>query len=381
MQNNYSEHIKNIKQMDRYIQHLIEDLKTAAQNPPKPSYFENLPVFEDDLSMAELAMVPFKTIEELTGIKKEAFPNFDELHGRNWKALLDAIFEVFNSLKFKLIDVPKGMPKEWLYEAITSNWDCKVQYLPHSGMDIELCTGDPISCPYGIYCSCGIEWPDDEEYFELKREIPEKYEAFVAKMAKAIDAGLVGYLNANTLVLKTFQREIYDDPEKFGPLVGSDDEECEINIFASYFRVEPLFNFEVDDMMEAFTEQLSDDELKEKLFKILVADHPSERFNALVLPSKERQNWLSFKQAWLEDHVRATIWQEIKYNDALPEGVNGIFNDDGSRIDPSTVPIPSLCMLCKSFYTSDSEENILCLMNRNDQRNDPDFKCGAYESI
>jgi hypothetical protein len=363
--------------MERYIQQLIEDLEAVAQNPPKPSYIEKPPVFYDDPAIAELAMVPFKTIEELTGIKQEAFPNFNEMHGRNWKAVLDAIFEVFNSLNITLIDAPKGIPKEWLYEAITSSWQHPVQYLPESGMDLELCTYDPLTCPYGDLCDCGKEWPDEIA------EIPVEYEAFVPQIASAIDTGMVCFLYCDTLELKTITQAVYDDPEKFDALIdnGSDDENCVINIFANYFKVEPLQKYELYDMMKAFINGLFDKALQEKLFNALNSKNRIEHFNTLVLHSREKHNWLAYKQEWLEIHVRETIWQDIKFNDALPEGVNGIFNDDGSRIDPSTVPIPSLCMTCKSFYTGDAEENILCLLNRNDQRNDPDFKCGAFESI
>jgi len=63
------------------------------------------------------------------------------------------------------------------------------------------------------------------------------------------------------------------------------------------------------------------------------------------------------------------------------EEINGFYNDDGEKIDPELVPIPGLCVICKSHLADDWEENLLCLMNRYDQRNDDDFKCGAFEKI
>jgi hypothetical protein len=79
----------------------------------------------------------------------------------------EAIFKVFDSLGLTLVDAPSEIPPEWLYEVLTTNWDYPVQYLPSSGMDLELCTGDPKTCPYGEYCDCGEE-PDfsDEESSE-----------------------------------------------------------------------------------------------------------------------------------------------------------------------------------------------------------------------
>lgn len=60
------------------------------------------------------------------------------------------------------------------------------------------------------------------------------------------------------------------------------------------------------------------------------------------------------------------------------EEINGLFNDDGTRINPETVPKPSLCLTCKSDNAI-GEEEVLCLLNRNDQRDEVDFKCGSYQ--
>lgn len=57
----------------------------------------------------------------------------------------------------------------------------------------------------------------------------------------------------------------------------------------------------------------------------------------------------------------------------------GIFDDDGNPINPHSIPTPGLCLLCKSYDDVDPEENILCNLNRFDQRNEKDFNCGSYE--
>ena len=366
--------------MDKYIQQLIEDLQLAAQNPPKQSYFETPPVFDDDPSMAELSMVPFKSIEELSGIKEEAFPSFDVLHYRHWSTVLEAIFKLFDSLFIKLIDVPKGIPKEYLYDVITTNWDHPVQYLPESGMDLQLCIGDPQKCPYGDYCDCDYEWPDDEEHFELERNIPDIYEAYIPQIAKIIDGGMVCSLNTKTLELKTISLWVYGNPDKLDKQTGDESENLEINIFDKHFWVEPLLEYETGDMMESFTKYLHNQVLQEKLVDTLNSENWLEQFQTIISNSDEKQNWLNFKQTWLEEHARAIIWQDIEFNNKFAE-LNGFFNDDGTRIDPETVPTPSLCMLCQSFYEGDSEEDMLCVLNRNDQRNDKEFKCGAYRTI
>ena len=54
-----------------------------------------------------------------------------------------------------------------------------------------------------------------------------------------------------------------------------------------------------------------------------------------------------------------------------------IFDDDGNKIDPNLIPKPSLCVMCRK--DGDPAEEIFCLLNRNDQRGEEDFKCYAYE--
>lgn len=69
--------------------------------------------------------------------------------------------------------------------------------------------------------------------------------------------------------------------------------------------------------------------------------------------------------------------------DEIPyfEDLNGFFDDDGNKIDFQDIPIPDLCRICKSYHISDWDENLLCLMNRSDQRNEPNFICGAFDLL
>jgi hypothetical protein len=360
------------KKMDKYIQQLVEDLEAVAKNPG----------FEDEPSIVNLALVPFKTIEKLTGIKQEVFPDFNDLNSRHWRLVLDAIFKVFDSLKIKLVDAPRGMSKEWLYDTITNNWKKQVQHLPEEGMDLELCTGDQADCPYGLFCTCGIEWPDDEEYFEVEMEISEKYLPLLPKIAEAIDSGWVFVLFEDTLEQKTISQEEYYTPEDPDALISIlSREEDDIFSPSLRFTFEPLLVYERELMMEDFATRLKSGPLRKKLFNAFDSKNPIERFNTIVLQSDEKENWLVFKQNWLEEHIRAIIWQETRVSNYYDQEINGLYNDDGTRIDTASVPTPSLCMLCKSFYSGDPEENILCLLNRNDQRDEPDFECGAFEKI
>jgi hypothetical protein len=212
--------------MHLYLTQLIEDLESVANNPPPAPFIEPPPHMADNLIMAELALTPYKSIAEWTGIGAEVFPDMTDLAGGQWESVNEVIFRVFGALRLDLVDLPPDMPPEILYEVLTSNWDHPVQYLPSSGMDLELCTGDPQTCPYGDYCDHSLN-PDEQS----------------------------------------------------------------------------------------------------------------------------------------------------------PEFFDGIYNDDGTKADLTSVPIPGLCLICKSYQINDWDENLLCMMNRHDQKDDSDFKCGAFEKI
>jgi hypothetical protein len=149
--------------MQRYIEQLIEDLAEVAKNPPPPAYIETPPHLDESPEIAELALVPFKPISEWTGIGPEVFPDMTDLSGDECDRVNEAIFKVFDSLGLTLVDAPSDIPPERLYEVLTTNWYHPVQYLPSSGMDLELCTGNPMTCPYGEYCDCGEEQEFSDE--------------------------------------------------------------------------------------------------------------------------------------------------------------------------------------------------------------------------
>ncbi len=145
--------------MQRYVQQLISDLEQVAANPPAHPYIESPPHLEGNIEIAELALTPFKPISEWTGISQEEFPDMMQLSADQAHEINQAIFKVFVSLNIELIDAPDFLPPEMLYEAIIINWDMPIQFLPNAGYDLELCTYDPDTCPYGEFCDCYID-PD-----------------------------------------------------------------------------------------------------------------------------------------------------------------------------------------------------------------------------
>ena len=57
---------------------------------------------------------------------------------------------------------------------------------------------------------------------------------------------------------------------------------------------------------------------------------------------------------------------------------NGIYDDDGNKIDRSSLPIPDLCLSCENFLDDDWEANVLCDLSRADWNEEEAFQCGAW---
>ena len=57
--------------------------------------------------------------------------------------------------------------------------------------------------------------------------------------------------------------------------------------------------------------------------------------------------------------------------------LNGYFDDDGNQLDPYLNPKPGLCLIFNKDI--DPNEEILCNLNRLDQRNQDKFICYAFE--
>ena len=62
----------------------------------------------------------------------------------------------------------------------------------------------------------------------------------------------------------------------------------------------------------------------------------------------------------------------------MNEDTPKFYDDDGTEVNPDLIPKPSLCITCKKDESS-GKENILCDLNRADQKGEDEFICGAYE--
>jgi hypothetical protein len=53
--------------------------------------------------------------------------------------------------------------------------------------------------------------------------------------------------------------------------------------------------------------------------------------------------------------------------------------NDGNELDPATIRMPGMCLTCEKKDLPDEE--LLCDLNRLDQRDEKEFKCGAFVSL
>jgi hypothetical protein len=55
----------------------------------------------------------------------------------------------------------------------------------------------------------------------------------------------------------------------------------------------------------------------------------------------------------------------------------GLYDDDGTEINPDLIVKPSLCVSCRK--DEEPSEEILCMLNRADQEGEDEFRCDAFE--
>lgn len=214
--------------------------------------------------------------------------------------------------------------------------------------------------------------------------LDEEIEELVPKIAESIDSGLFCFLNRDTLEMEEVSKTLVEDPEEFEALTGETAESMNLKYtdWENYVTFGPLESHESFQIMEEFTENLEDKKLKGELFNALNHRKPFANFKDIIDNSRYRQDWFDFKKQWLENHVRRLILIDIdEVQKKFAKQFNGFYDDNGNKIDPETLPVSGLCVICKKHQIDDWDENVLCTLNRLDQRNEDNFKCGAFEKI
>jgi len=151
-----------------------------------------------------------------------------------------------------------------------------------------------------------IVLPDQDE---TGVEIPERYYNAVKEIAGSIDAGLVCFLNTNTLQIDELPKELVSSPSMYKMETGFSmkDFKPKYTSWKKYITIEPLESNESFKIMEKFVNQIENSILKERLVYALYNGRPFANFKKIIDNSEIRQDWFDFKDKKLQEYVKSMI--------------------------------------------------------------------------
>ncbi len=159
-----------------------------------------------------------------------------------------------------------------------------------------------------------------EEIFEEPDDtaiIPDKYREMVHSVAERIDCGLVCFINPDTLEIEDIPVSLLEEEYS---LFSEEDEEGEEDkdgmrfyhdSWERYITVEQPHSSESFGIMERFTDEVDDSNLKRQLISALNRRKPFANFKSQIDQSEYREKWFAFKQQELEKYVWTTIEPEL----------------------------------------------------------------------
>jgi hypothetical protein len=151
----------------------------------------------------------------------------------------------------------------------------------------------------------------EEENDEI--DIPAKFLPVIKTIAGNIDAGLVTYLNPETLEIEDIPKEFADDFDEMEMATGITEEELELkhSEWENCIEFHPLESRDSFIIMEDFATQLGDKAFKAKLINALSNRKPFANFNRIIHDSDYRQDWFDFKDIQLQKHVKYMLANQL----------------------------------------------------------------------
>lgn len=157
----------------------------------------------------------------------------------------------------------------------------------------------------------------DEIYKEPEDiEIPKKYKSMISYIADSISAGLVCFINVDTLEVEDVTKLFLEDPEEFEAMTGETGESMELKHlkWENYLEVRPPESHESVQYIEDFIEKISEQKLQQKLVSALNRKSPFANFRNIIDNSKYRQDWFDYRQERLEEYVFEIISDVLNMN-------------------------------------------------------------------
>ena len=159
----------------------------------------------------------------------------------------------------------------------------------------------------------------EDEFKEI--EIPEKFKPCIAEIVGSLDAGLVCFLNPETLDIDAYPHDLLheidlfeDEPEEVKKNLSElyDWDDVKVLDWLIFIEFTPPDSHESFRIMEVFAERLKNaDKLKNKLINALNNRKPFANFKNIIDNSDHRQDWFDFKFRWLENNVATQLMEEL----------------------------------------------------------------------
>lgn len=132
----------------------------------------------------------------------------------------------------------------------------------------------------------------------------------INEIAQYLDAGEVVYINRNTLEFK----DLPDWDLIMNEEIWQKEFEKIEKEWSDYVIIKKMSPRQAYKIMEDFTEEIDDYQLKNEVLLTLNYKKPFANFKALVESSNYRQKWFDFKQKRYEDYVRKQLdLEDIEY--------------------------------------------------------------------
>ena len=160
-----------------------------------------------------------------------------------------------------------------------------------------------------------LDFLNDNIYEEPEDlQLPEKYKNVIIDIADSIDAGLVCFLNLETLEVEHVPKELVTSAEEYELITGESIDDLGLNHLSwkKYSTFEPLESHDSFEIMESFAEDISDSKFQDKLTYALNNRKPFANFKHIIDNSRYRQDWFYFKNDWLKYHVKELLHIELK---------------------------------------------------------------------
>ena len=150
--------------------------------------------------------------------------------------------------------------------------------------------------------------------YEGDVKLPEKYNRVVKEIADNINAGLVCFLNPDTLDTDELPQEFVTEPFNYEMETGMtmDDFNPKYTEWEKCITIEPLPANDSFEIMAKFTAQLDNSKLKTHLLAVLNNRKPFANFKRIIDDSDIRQQWFDFKDHHVQNYVKTIIESELR---------------------------------------------------------------------